>query len=107
MDEKNLNFIRKFYSDPVVRNLILEQSKNYDYCIGAGKVLLERGWTLPVKEVEISKIEELMNDGLDIFFPIRCRDDKYLYVIWDIEYFNKKNPQFIFNRKNQRQIFIF
>lgn len=105
MDKKNSDFIRKFYGDPVVRNLILEQSKNYDYCIGAGQVLLERGWTLPVKEVEISKIEELMNDGLDIFFPIRCRDDKYLYIIWDIEYFNKKNPQFIFDRKNQKQIF--
>lgn len=105
MDEKNLNFIRKFYGDSKVRELIIEQSKNYDYCIGAGQVLLERGWTLPVKEVEISKIEELMNEGLDIFFPIRCRDDKYLYVIWDIEYFNKKNPQFIFNRINQKQIF--
>lgn len=105
MDEKNLNFIRKFYSDTKVRGLIIEQSKNYDYCIGVGQVLVERGWTLPVKLVEISKIEELMNDGLDIFFPIRCRDDKYLYVIWDIEYFNKKNPQFIFDRKNQKQIF--
>ena len=68
MDEKNLNFIRKFYGDSKVRELIIEQSKNYDYCIGAGQVLLERGWTLPVREVEISKIEELMNEGLDIFF---------------------------------------
>ncbi|MDO8734851.1 MAG: hypothetical protein Q7K21_06800 [Elusimicrobiota bacterium] len=105
MDEKNLNFIRKFYGDSKIHELIIEQSKNYDYCIGAGQVLLERGWTLPVKEVEISKIEELMDDGLDLFFPIRCRDDKFFYIIWDIEYFNKKNPQFIFNRKNQRQIF--
>lgn len=105
MNEKNFNFIRKFYSDPVIHKLLLEQSKNYDYCIGTGQILIERGWTLPVKEVEISKIEELMDDGLDLFFPIRCRDDKFFYIIWDIEYFNKKNPQFIFNRKNQRQIF--
>ncbi|MFH1540384.1 MAG: hypothetical protein ABID79_00795 [Elusimicrobiota bacterium] len=105
MDEKNFNFIKKFYNDSKIRDLLINQSKNYNYCIGNGQILIERGWTLPVKEVEICKIEELIDDGLDIFFPIRCCNDEYLYIIWDIDYFNKENPQFIFNRENQKQIF--
>ncbi|MFH0947455.1 MAG: hypothetical protein V1833_00440 [Elusimicrobiota bacterium] len=105
MEEKNISFIKRFYGDQVIHKLILEQAKNYDYCIGTGQILVDRGWTLPVKEVEISKIEELINDGLDLFFPIRCSGDKDLYIIWDIDYFNKKEPQFIFDRKNQKQIF--
>lgn len=67
--------------------------------------MLDRGWTFPVKEVEIERIEELMNDCLDLFFPVRCRADNYLYIIWDIEYFNKEKPAFIFDRTNQKKVF--
>lgn len=83
----------------------MSQAENYDYCIGSGRSLLERGWSFPVKEVETSRLDELLNDGLDIFWPLRCRDDKYLYILWDIEYFNKENPSYLFDRENQRQIF--
>ncbi|MDD5686968.1 MAG: hypothetical protein PHE88_03935 [Elusimicrobia bacterium] len=105
MEPKNMEFIKKYYSDSKIKGLILNQAKNYDYCIGSGQVLVERGWTFPVKEIEISKIEELMNDSLDLFFPIRCKDDKYLYVIWDVEYFNTENPAYIFDKGNQRKVF--
>jgi len=105
MDEKNYNFIKKYYEDPKIREMITEQSKQYDYAIGTGQILLERGWTFPVKEVPVDRLGELLNDGLDIFFPLRTKNEKYFYILWDIEYFNTVNRKFIFTRKNQREVF--
>ncbi|MFH1540376.1 MAG: hypothetical protein ABID79_00750 [Elusimicrobiota bacterium] len=105
MEQKNLDFVKKYYSDPKIKELILSQSQNYSYCVGTGVTLLEQGWTFPIKEVGISQIEELLNEGLDISFPIRCKDDNYLYIVWDIKYFNTENPNWIFDRVNQKKIF--
>lgn len=105
METKNIEFIKKYYSDPKIRELLFAQAKNYNYCIGAGKSLIEKGWTFPVKEVPIEQLPELLDECLDLFFPIRPKEDKDLYIIWDIEYFNKENPKFIFDRENQKKIF--
>lgn len=105
MDIKNIDFIRKYYGDARIRKLLFAQSENYTYCIGTGKTLVERGWTLPIKVVPVEKLDELLNDGLDIFFPIRTKDDEYLYILWDIEYFNTADKPYIFNRENQKRIF--
>jgi len=105
MDAKNFNFIKKYYEDPKIRGMITEQSKQYDYAIGTGQALIERGWTFPVKEVPVDRLDELLNDGLDIFFPLMTKDGRYCYLLWDIEYFNTKDKKFIFNKKNQREIF--
>ncbi len=105
MEQKNIEFIKRYYGDEKIRELLFEQAKNYTHCIGAGKTLIEKGWTLPIREVPIEEMPSLLDEGLDIFFPIRCVGDKSLYIIWDIEYFNKENPAYIFDRENQKKIF--
>ncbi|OGS45101.1 MAG: hypothetical protein A2539_05890 [Elusimicrobia bacterium RIFOXYD2_FULL_34_15] len=105
MKKENFDFMVKYYGDARIKKLIMAQAKNYTYCFGTGKTLVERGWTFPVKEVEISRLEELLNDYLDIFFPTRTKEDDDFYILWDIEYFNRENPGYIFNRENQKKIF--
>ena len=105
MPSKNSEFIKRYYSNPKIRQLIFKEAERYSYAIGWGKTLIERGWTLPVREVPIEKLPELLNDKLDIFFPIRVKDDSELYIIWDIEYFNNENPGWLFSRENQKTIF--
>ncbi len=105
MLSKNSEFIARYYANPKIRQLILKQAERYSYAIGWGKTLAERGWTLPVREVPTDKIPELLNDKLDIFFPIRVKDDSELIIIWDIEYFNNENPAWLFSRQNQKTIF--
>ncbi|MDI6756555.1 MAG: hypothetical protein QME32_00865 [Endomicrobiia bacterium] len=105
MESKNAEFISKYYGDALVRGLISKQAQRYGHAIGWGKVLSERGWTLPVKEVPPERIGELLDDKLDIFFPIRVKDDSELVIIWDIEYFNNTEPGWLFDRKNQKTVF--
>ncbi|OGS33612.1 MAG: hypothetical protein A2474_05815 [Elusimicrobia bacterium RIFOXYC2_FULL_34_12] len=105
MKKENFDFMVKYYGNARIKKLIAVQAKNYPYCFGTGKTLVERGWTFPIKEVEISRIDELQNDYLDLFFPTRTQDDSDFYILWDIEYFNRENPCYIFNRENQKKIF--
>jgi hypothetical protein len=105
MDNKIIETMKRYYGNPAIRESIISQSKQYDFALGTGQVLIDRGWTFPVREVTPERVTELMDDGLDIFFPLRTRDEKFFYILWDIEYFNTKNKKFIFDRNNQRMIF--
>jgi len=105
MLSKNSEFIARYYGNPKIRELIFKQAEKYHYAIGWGKNLAERGWTLPVREVPTEKLQELLDDKLDIFFPIRVKNDSELIIIWDIEYFNNENPAWLFSRENQKTIF--
>lgn len=105
MQTKNAEFIAKYYGDAKIRELIFSQAAKYGHTIGWGKALAERGWTLPAREVPSGQTAELLDDKLDIFFPIRVKDDSELIIIWDIEYFNNTDPGWLFDRKNQKTVF--
>ncbi len=105
MDQRNVKFIKEYYSDPTIREIFFNQASRYSYAIGTGQALIEKGWTFPVKEVGIEHLGELLDDGLDIFFPLRTKDEKSFYILWDIEYFNTEYKKFIFDRENHRKVF--
>lgn len=115
-------FLQTYYNSPHVRHMIRSQFDDVDYCIGSGQDLISQGWnpSFPVHVIpwrdnphtpffshRIRTPDHLMDLGLELFRPIRDKSDRILVITWDLEYFNRPDPLWLYreNGDNQRKIF--
>lgn len=115
-------FLAIYHGSPHVRRLFAEQFETADYVIGAGRALVDLGWSagfpvhvipygsnpyLPTYRNQVSTLGQFLDLGLELFRPIRERHDRALLITWDLEYYNVADPYWLYRDggRNQRTVF--
>jgi len=115
-------FYKRYFKANNIKRLIYEQFEDSDFCVGSGPALINMGWSkaFPVHAVPhddnpakywfnhpINSLDQLFYLGLDLFKPLREKQDKFLYITWDIEYFNREDYSFLYKEYGENQKWIF
>ncbi|MCD6413658.1 MAG: hypothetical protein J7L54_05895 [Elusimicrobia bacterium] len=95
-------FYETYYGNEKIRDIIRNQFRDASYVVGSGPALIRKNWSFPVKIAEVSRLDEFLDEGLDIYRPALSLSDDF-YIFWDLEYFNRKDRKAVY--RNQRAIF--
>ncbi|MFH1957338.1 MAG: hypothetical protein ABIJ15_02525 [bacterium] len=96
------NFYRIYYGNKKIRELIRSQFSDVSFAVGSGPALIKKRWAFPVKIVSAGRVDELLDEGLDVYRPALSNSGSF-FIFWDLEYFNRKDQSFVY--KHQKRVF--
>ena len=95
-------FYKRYYGSEKIRALIKKQFDGASFAVGSGPHLMEMKWSFPVKLTTVDRIDELLDEGLDIYRPALSTGESF-YIFWDLEYYNRKRKDYVY--RHQRKVF--
>jgi hypothetical protein len=90
--------VRNFYHHPKVKETLWRFFEGAEYAVGFGRYLTDRKWKLP-KVVPVRELDSLCDMGLDLFRPLRDREDRVLLVVMDYEFYTLDDLYFLYNHQ--------